>query len=274
VVQSSGNSNLSPEVAYTTTVGLVMQPTENFSASLDGYEVRVKGFIPSGANGASGTNQAFQQVCKDSGGTSIYCQLIERSATTGLITKMYSTFINLGEQHTYGVDLETNYRMRLADHPVSLRGLVSYQPHVIYVLPFVDTVDAAGVINGANAGPVGGVVRVSAFARYAVNDRFTVDWLTRWRSNLHHNSDPKQQVQAPYPVSPATAWSNVNLTYKLQIKGVSQADLYFNAQNVFNQLPPPTAFSGAGAEPGLFGGLALGDDVAGRYFTLGVRVRM
>ena len=274
VVQSSGNPTLSPEIAYTTTVGFVAQPTQDFSVALDGYEVRVKGFIPSGANGASGTNQAFQQVCLDSKGTSIYCTLIERSPTTGLATKFYSTFFNLGEQHTYGVDLETNYRTRLADHPLQLRGLVSYQPHVIYVLPFVDTVDAAGTINGAQAGPVGGVVRVSATARYAFNDHLSMDWLTRWRSGLHHNADPKQQVQAPYPVSPATAWSNVNLNYRFAPRSGWQADLYLNAQNVFNQLPPPTAFSGASAEPGLFGGLALGDDVAGRYYTLGFRVKL
>jgi outer membrane receptor protein involved in Fe transport len=101
-----------------------------------------------------------------------------------------------------------------------------------------------------------------------------VDWLTRWRSNLHHNSDSKQQVQYPIPSSPATAWSNINFSYAFDPKAGAKADVYFNVQNVFNQLPNPVSFNGAQTEPGLFGGLALGDDVVGRYFTLGMHVRL
>ena len=268
VTQSSGNPNLAPEVAYTTTVGFVMQPTANFSAAIDGYDVHVGGYITS----ANGTSTAFQQVCVDTKGASPYCALIERNAA-GQVTKFYSYNINLGEQHTYGVDLEMNYKMQLANHPISLRGLVAYQPHVIYVTPGVDTLDAAGTINGTGAGPVGGVVRVSAFARYAFNDRLSVDWLTRWRTGLHHNTDAKQLSQPTVAYSRATAWSNVNVSYRLPPRRF-QTELFLNVQNLFNQLPTPVAFSGAAQEPGLFGGLALGDDVVGRYYTLGFRMRL
>ncbi len=283
VVQTSGNPNLNPENAYTTTLGFVFQPSPDFSAAIDGYEIRVKDFIPSGPNGVSGTAQNIQEACNTSAGTSPYCALIVRpitdpsnpayKTTANYATKFYSTYINVAEQHTYGVDLELNYKTELASHPFSARGLVAYQPHVIYVQQGVNTIDAAGTINGGGAGPVGGVVRISAFLRYAVTDNLTVDWLTRWRTGLEHNTDPTLKVQDPIPYSPATAWSNLNLSYRIN-PSFGQMDIYFNVQNLFNQLPHPVAFSGASAEPGLFGGLALGDDVVGRYYTLGMRLKM
>jgi iron complex outermembrane receptor protein len=273
VVQTSGNPNLDPEIAYQSTLGFVYKPTPDFSIALDGYTVRVRGFIPSGPNGVSGTSLTFQQVCLDSNGTSPYCDLIERSPTTGLVTKFYSTYINLGEQRTYGADLESSFRTRLFDRAFSIRGLFAYQPHVIYTQPGVDTVDAAGTINGSGAGPVGGVVRASVFLRYAITPSLTADWLTRWRSSLKHNTDSRQLVQDPVPYSPSTAWSNLNLAYQFAPRFGGQASAYVNVQNVFNQLPHPVAFSGAAQEPGLFGGLALGDDPVGRYFTVGVRYK-
>ncbi len=268
--QTSGNPKLDPEVAYTTTAGIVVRPTPNFSFAIDGYDVQVNGYI---AN-ASGQNQVFQRTCFDNPGASGFCDLIERSSTTGLITKMITAPANFGLQRTYGVDLELNYRMEVLGRALSLRGLVAYQPHVIYKLPLSNDTDAAGTINGTGAGPVGGKVRISAFLRYALTDRLTVDWLTRWRSGLDHNVDSAVRVQAPIPYSRATAWSNLNLSYQFEPKFGGQGSVYFNVQNVFNQLPHPVAFSGAAQEPGLFGGLALGDDPVGRYYSLGVRYRM
>ena len=281
-VQSGGNPNLQPEVGYTSTFGVVLKPTSQFSLAVDAYEIKTKNYILQ-VNGY-GTPQ--QQACYASGGTSYYCTLQERpfpvtnlSPNTTLAnaaTKWYSTNVNIGEQHTYGADIEANYSMQLANHPFTLRGLVTYQPHVLYVQPGVPTTDAAGSINGSGGqggGPANGVWRLSTYARYGVTDRFTVDWLTRWRSRLHHNVDPSGSDTYPVPMSPAYALSNVNFTYRFKFEGSGQADVYFNVQNVFNQLPPPSAFQGANGEPGLFGGLALGDDPVGRYYTVGVRYR-
>ncbi len=281
-IQGGGNPNLRPEVGYTTTAGLVLRPTPNFSLAVDFFDIRITDYMIT----VNGYGQPQQDACYKSGGTSYYCTLQERptpvtslspiTSLSNAATKWYTVLANIGESHTYGADFEANYSRQVYNHPLTLRGLLTYQPHILYKSLGVNTTDAAGTINGSGAaggGPPGGVFRLSVFARYAVTDKLTVDWLTRWRSRLHHNADASLSVTNPVPLSPAYALSNLNLSYRFQSASVGQADLYFNVQNVFNQLPPPVSFSGASAEPGLFGGLALGDDPVGRYYSIGVRYR-
>jgi hypothetical protein len=45
---------------------------------------------------------------------------------------------------------------------------------------------------------------------------------------------------------------------------------YFNVQNAFSSVPPYTV--GSSGNPGsIFGGIPQGEDVMGRYFTIGIR---
>jgi outer membrane receptor protein involved in Fe transport len=55
-------------------------------------------------------------------------------------------------------------------------------------------------------------------------------------------------------------------------KAFARPEFYFNIQNLFNQAPPPA--NGSGSAPGVDVGHIVGDDIVGRYFTLGVRMRL
>jgi outer membrane receptor protein involved in Fe transport len=62
----------------------------------------------------------------------------------------------------------------------------------------------------------------------------------------------------------------VTLTYNLGAMAY-----YLTAENAFNKQPTPYGANGGNSGvPGLFCGFVPGDDAIGRYYTMGVRLRM
>jgi outer membrane receptor protein involved in Fe transport len=103
---SGGNNRLVPEIAYTSTVGVVLQPTElpELRASLDYYNIKIKGAI--------GT-VALQDVLNGcQAGQQAYCALEVRDANDTL-TSVTSSYLNLSEITTSGYDFEADYHFGL-----------------------------------------------------------------------------------------------------------------------------------------------------------------
>jgi iron complex outermembrane recepter protein len=71
---------------------------------------------------------------------------------------------------------------------------------------------------------------------------------------------------------PPAWYSDLTLTYRANPAG-GNADLYLNVMNLFNRQPDHWAASGANAQIGSLGGYIPGDDIIGRYFTAGLRLR-
>ena len=272
--QAGGNPHLVPEVGYTTTAGLVYRPEwlSNFSLTLDGFWINITNAITS----IQGTNPTVQAICYASGGTSPYCALQQRpngftdtSAANG-VTKWYNEQINIASQRTAGADLDANYTAEPFGHPLSLRVLTTYQPHIIYSTPGLTTVDLGGVAFAANALQASPVWRTTFVGTYNPVKNFAVTVMERLRSSLAWTGDPTQVVSAPR--IPSVAYTDLNLSYQLKQRD-SQTELFFNVQNLFNKQPPPAAFLGANGSVGSFGGFAYGDDPIGAYFTVGLRYR-
>ena len=60
------------------------------------------------------------------------------------------------------------------------------------------------------------------------------------------------------------------LTKQFTINDGTTLSAYFNVQNAFDSVPPYTV--GSSGNPGsIFGGIPPGEDVMGRYFTIGIR---
>jgi iron complex outermembrane receptor protein len=279
-LQTSGNPNLVPEVGFTTTLGIVVRPTEKLSLSIDAYDITVRNAIIN----ASGFGPNAQTSCYQSGGTSFYCTLqvrpvpiaeaIANPIPANTITKYLSAPANVAEQSTYGADTEVNYSSQVAGHPFSLRGLVTYQPHALLIVPGANVADFAGV-DFSNSNQGGAVVRATGFVKFGITDNFTVDMSTRYRRHVHHNSDVTVIVGRGDPNNiPSILYSNLNLAYRLDQQTWGQANFYLNIQNVFNQPPIPSANAGPQGAPGNFGGYVPGDDPIGRYFSVGMRYRL
>ena len=267
---AGGNVNLRPEVGHTWTLGMVVRPAPDFSLAVDAFDNRIQGVIIQ----VNGYAPVYQNACYASGGTSFYCTLQERplgftnTSPANALTRIYSGPLNISEQVSYGIDLEANYRRDVAGRPLSLRGLLTYQPHIILEQPAAVTVDSAGVSIP--------VWRATAFLRYSPTDAFTIDVLTKWRSGLQ-NADGAQYVfrsDSDRIVKPV-AFTNVTLTYRLHGPQLQETDIYLNVSNLFDKDPPPAALlnSSTQSDPGRADGFYYGDDALGRYFNVGVRLR-
>jgi outer membrane receptor protein involved in Fe transport len=271
-LKSGGNPDLQPEIGNTTTVGLVLRPFSGMSVALDYYDIDVTDALYS----LNGSTQVIQQACYASGGASPLCQLQERplgftnTTAANAMTAFYTRQVNIAEQKTSGYDLEANWRTTIGEMPFQLRGIFTYQPHIYYYIPFAARQDVAGVAYPQIGGLPTPKFRGTVFAHLNLTDRFAIDVQERWRSALHFSSDPTQAAEEGE--TKAVAYTNLTLTYDLPIVG-HETSWFFNVQNVFDKDPPPAGALNA-TFPGSFPGTyAVGDDVVGRYFTLGVRMR-
>jgi outer membrane receptor protein involved in Fe transport len=274
-VTVSGNPDLKPEVGKTFALGFVVKPklVPGFSASLDYFNIKVLDAITN----IQGTNPSIQAACYASGGTSPYCALQTRplgfanTSAANAVTSYTNTVINIGSMKTRGFDFEANYRMKMLGNPLGLRLLTTYQPHIIYETPGVQTIDMGGVAYGANGLQASAKVRGTFFVNYKVRD-LSVDVSERWRSRLSYTGDPTQVVSSADASS--VAYTNLNLAWNLRFGAGHTGQVYFNVQNLFNRQPPTVAFIPGNGAVGTFSGFAQGDDPIGRYFTIGLRMKL
>ncbi len=225
----------------------------------------------------NGAAELVQKTCYASGGASPTCQLQERplgftnTTAANAMTAFYVRSVNIAQQETSGIDLEASFRTALFDKPLTLRALVTYQPHILYYIPFAARQDAAGVAYPQVGGFPAPVVKASLFVNYKINDQWTIDLSERYRSKLDFSSDPS----APNTIghTSSVAYTNMTVSYNVPTP-LQQVNVFLNVQNLFDKDPPPAGGINNNF-PGAFpSNYAVGDDVLGRYFTLGVRIRM
>jgi outer membrane receptor protein involved in Fe transport len=107
------------------------------------------------------------------------------------------------------------------------------------------------------------------FVHYLVTERIGLDLAERYRSRLRWNADPSQ-----YSIGGvgSVAYTDATVTYSIP-HGDDEFNVYFNVQNLFNKQPPPAPNPADAIFPGIGPVYAAGDDVVGRYYTLGLRAR-
>jgi hypothetical protein len=195
-------------------------------------------------------------------------------AASNTATYWYTSLpLNLAQIRTQGLDIEGNFRFDAAGHPLQLRLLATYQPHVWTLQPLVPVDDAGGVSSPR--------WRTLASIRVGLTDALTLDWTTRWRSALL-NVNPRLVNNNVLPGSQhvgSTAFSNLTLTYNLPQVTSGKLDMYLNVLNVFDKIPPPyvplasdSPFANAAASGGV--GFYPADDGIGRYFNIGIKYRL
>ncbi len=272
-VQGGGNPNLVPEIARTSTAGVVYTPhwLQRFSLSLDYYNIVLDNAIGS-INGAS---TAILQECENSGGTSPLCATIVRPlpfsdhSAANFPTLVYNLNQNIAETYTHGYDAEARTDFQLSDFNatlpghVALRLLYSHQPVLkSRSYPTSQLTNAAGAA-GLSADRVTGTVG------YDVGP-FSAFWQARYLSAQNRTGNPLQ-VYAD-PALPAVWYHDLNLTYRLKAGG-RDLQAFFIVNNLFDQAPrvsPSTTFTGI---PGFGTPSVIGDDPVGRYYTVGLRVK-
>jgi iron complex outermembrane receptor protein len=270
---TGGNPNLKPEVARTTTVGFVYSPSfvPRLRMSVDYYNINIANALSS----VNGGQAAVLQECANSGGTSPVCTAAVRATPTSFPTYVTNYTINAAQTYTHGVDVEASYSFDLADvnHAlpghVDLRMLFGYQPDMkTRAYPNAVLVQSAGV--AGSGGTVGfSAERVTTDIGYRLGP-VALNWQVRYYSKLALSGNPTQFYVASS--LPAIYYNDVSLNYTFKAAG-HPAQVFVAVDNLFDQAPRIWPGTNSAAAPGSSNPSVAGDDIVGRYFTLGLRIK-
>jgi outer membrane receptor protein involved in Fe transport len=269
--------NLKPEKADTMTAGFVYESGRlpGFSMSLDAFRIKMRDTIFQ----LRGIDQPVIDACKNSGGTSIFCTWYVRPTPTSFPTQILGYLVNIASQDTYGADLETGYAAHVRGHALDLRALFSFQPHNIFDTGPGGVVDTGGAYIGGPAGVVSSpYLRATITGKYNFTETFSVAVMERWRSAMTATGSTSPSPAPVYAVNrvPPIAYTNLTLSYTIK-RAATQLEVYGNVANLFNRFPvvevggPPAPLLPAsrGIQP-----MPIGDDPVGRYYVLGLRLKM
>lgn len=132
---SGGNPSLNEEEAETLTVGVVMTPTEDFSLSLDYFDIQIDDAVSPFGGGASNIlNTCYDATASTGGAGSAFCNAISRAAD-GTIVGVETAAQNVATQTLKGFDLISDYNFELAggQFTISYLGTLTTESHF---LPF------------------------------------------------------------------------------------------------------------------------------------------
>jgi iron complex outermembrane receptor protein len=149
-----GNPNLKPETAEEMTAGIVLEPISGLSLSLDYFKIRLSNAI---TNGIPATTILTNPQ---------YYNLIQRSPPDaqfpnlpGVISGIPQTYINLGNEHIQGLDIDLRYTT-----PVSSIGRFRFQATGTYYIQY-DAQNTDGSYTGG-VGTAYGAVNTGIIPRY------------------------------------------------------------------------------------------------------------
>jgi outer membrane receptor protein involved in Fe transport len=271
---SQGNPNLTPEVAHTYTLGLVVNPEfiPGLTASLDYYQTHMS----NGISGISYQSATVQQLCIDSAPAydSPFCSLATRpiapgqpgfTSTANYPTRIFSSPLNSAKVQLEGWNFEADYNFDLGDVWSGMPGSVTLR-HLVSYTPVNETQTLPGTAFNWAVLPK---TRMTTFIGYQLGDwGFNVE--NRWLSGEKKMTGPTTTTANNYVTPRLSSYNVTDLTIdrRFDLWGGSSS-LYFNVQNVFDTRAPLRGQNSS--VPGLFyPGAGIYSDV-GRYFTVGVR---
>lgn len=261
---TGGNPAIRPELADTTTIGMVWQPgwAENLSLSIDLYDIQIADAIDQ-----LGTQEILDR-CYIQGAQEI-CGLITRvDGSPGVIRNIFNVYVNVSEAITRGADLEVSYARPVnivggQDESIAFRFFANYLEEVSFAFAGVEPLNQAGELDypewlttasiSYNRGP------------------FSVMWQTRYRDSTIRNLLWQEGVDIEDNNVSGRTYTNLNMSYDFTW-GSTDAQAYFYVGNLFDEDPPLIA-GGIGGTSGRAGYTNNGIfDVLGRTYTVGIQV--
>jgi iron complex outermembrane receptor protein len=252
----AGNPSLKAEKSTSTTIGVVFEPSTNFSMGVNLYEVDWKDLV------TGGSFQGTVNDCFEAGG----CPNVIRDPTTGTIVTVLANYFNLGSTITRGADLDAKYSLSTGVGRFTARLNATY----------VDTFKEDGVeVAGTNAGLISTIPRLKGslaldYDNGPLSTTLTMNYIhSYWQQFLAGTffipNDPRFQNgvypdQIPKYIS-YDIFAKYNITKNLAISG--------SIVNLTNKMPP--------YDPG-FSTTNLFDfsqyDPRGRQFRVGLTYKM
>ena len=274
--QVVGNPNLKPEIADNTTAGLVWQPARmpNLRLTADYFHIAIAREIA----GVSGNGNIVQALCLASDGSSPYCGLIQRpisynsTSPLNFPTLYYSQTTNFQRQWTEGVDFEMDYRATLdgwAAGTLDARLLWTHTSFLKTVgLPGSVVTDMAGAAAApATALPADKGTLMLTWAGRGI----TLDLMERYYSALRPSANPT----LVYAVGSLPAWfqTDINIAHDFAVESVP-ASIFINVSNLLDARPDIFQVPNFTGSPGINYPVVPYEDIIGRSFTLGLKLRL
>ena len=279
-ILSGGNPALRPEIADTTTAGIVINPlntgTDTLFLSVDYYNIKVRDVIAE----TGATN--ILQLCN--GGSAADCARVTRNGANQ-ITLITDTFANLNRLTTRGIDFELNYRHALPGGSISFKGLATYVDRLETSFTATGSkVDLAGQTGNSNFGAGPGVPHFQAttYLTWASEGGTSITLQNRFIGKGRYDVLQIGPDQAGYdaafnnPASyattsddnsvPARLYTNLSLSQSVPAFGNGSLDLYLVVNNLFDTDPPIAPGASSATNGILF-------DQIGRSFTIGARFK-
>ena len=145
IANSFGNPNLREEQADTFTLGTVMDFHDNFTLTVDWYEIEIENMVA--LAGADSTYQKCLDTSFNPTGNpnTPECELIFRDPSSGGAAQIERTFNNEGRALMSGIDLQLNWSRPLGAGGFNMNTVANYNLEAI-------TQDSAGVDEVDHAG--------------------------------------------------------------------------------------------------------------------------
>ncbi len=273
---SIGNPKLKPEVARNTTIGLVYDPgwLAGLHLSADYFHIAIDREIAL----IAGSNPVVQSLCLASDGSSPYCGLIQRPLSydstlpTNFPTLYYAQTLNFQSQWTEGVDLEADWQGSL-DGWHGLSGQLSLRllwTHTSFLktlgLPGSVITDVAGSANApTQALPADKGVLMASWT----GDSLSVDVMERYYGSIRQDPNPTLIYAPSTGDLPAWFQTDVNIAYD-----IAPFTVFLDVSNLLDAQPDIFQVPGYTGSPGMNYPAVPYEDIVGRTFTAGLKVRL
>jgi iron complex outermembrane receptor protein len=256
---SGGNPNVGLETALTDTIGVVYEPVDRLSLTVDWFDIDLDGAI------GQLRPQDIVDKCFASGGASSLCQYVVRDST-GEINRVDNLFINLSNQRVNGVDMELNYgAIDVGRGTLGWRLLGSRLNENSVLTPGTPRDDRAGDV-GTYSLPR---TKVTTNLTYAQGP-MSIFLQGRYIGGGKMDRTLTEGIDIDDNTVSSVVYTDLSFNYTGGRSGASPWQVFLTVNNLFDALPPDT-YPRLG-RTGVPGPNALLYDTLGRRYVVGVRV--
>lgn len=251
---TGSNPDLLPERAKTIAAGFSYRPEwlPGFGASVDYYNIKINDAI---------STLPFQRIVDQCfAGDASLCTLITRNGSN-VITDIVGVSLNVQTIRISGVDFDASYQTSLAGGKLRLRAIATYLDQYEFIAPGADPVDQAGASSYPHWRGNLQVSYAKGGTTLAVSERFV---------GAHDRVIPPTTVDDNHV--PASFYTNLTLRQEIETGSAVTPELFVTVNNLFDQKPRINETNSLGLGTARYVDPTL-DDVVGRYFTVGARIR-
>ncbi|MEO8153058.1 MAG: TonB-dependent receptor [Rhizobacter sp.] len=226
---TGGNPNLKPERSKQNSIGLVISPSRDFTASIDLFNVRIKDIIASPS--------AQEVASRNAAGDPAYAGMVTRDPSTNEIISLIQTLNNTGDAKVRGLDIEAAYRQSFEAGRLDLNLAGTYMIMFDQTTPGGVVSHKVGTMIDSNGDPVLGADSGGVVLRWKhlLSATWTQGgWAFTYAQNYYQRYVDGLDLNGDYHEVPSQATYDANIAYT----GIKNLKIGLGVKNLFDKDPP------------------------------------